>query len=64
MRVLLEHAKLFNEKLGDVKSYSVMKKHFKAYCHGFSGAKELRVKLMNTNNVAELETVINEFLIK
>jgi len=62
MRVLLEHAQLYNEKLGDVKSYSVMKKHFKAYCHGFVGAKVLREKLMATNNVFELETVINEFL--
>lgn len=64
MQVLLEHAKLYDEKLGDVKSYSVMKKHFKAYCHGFSGAKELRVKLMNTNNVSELEIVINDFIKK
>ncbi len=64
MRVLLEHAKLFNEKLGDVKSYSIMKKHFKAYCHGFVGAKTLREKLMATNNVTELEIVINEFLKK
>jgi tRNA-dihydrouridine synthase len=64
MQVLLQHAKLFNEKLGDIKSYSIMKKHFKAYCHGFTGAKELREKLMNTNNVSELEVVINEFLVK
>lgn len=61
MRVLLEHARLYEARLGDIKPYAIMKKHFKAYCHGFPGAKELREKLMNTNNTDELEAVINEF---
>jgi tRNA-dihydrouridine synthase len=39
-----------------------MKKHYKAYVNGFPGAKELRVKLMETNNAEEVENTINEFL--
>lgn len=44
------------------KNFAVMKKHFKAYAEGFSGAKELRIKLMETKNAAEVERVAKEFL--
>ena len=59
LRVLVEHCKLFSELLGDVKSFAVMKKHFKAYVHGWDGAKELRMKLMETSSAGEVEEVIN-----
>jgi nifR3 family TIM-barrel protein len=62
LKVLIEHTKLFNKILGKIKNYSVMKKHFKAYVNGFLGAKELRVKLMQTQNVKEVEKVIHSFL--
>jgi tRNA-dihydrouridine synthase len=41
-----------------------MKKHFKAYINGFAGAKELRIKLMETENSREVEKIINDFLKK
>ena len=59
LKVLVEHTKLFEKLLCDVKSFAVMKKHFKAYVSGFDGAKELRVKLMETNNSKEVEKIIN-----
>jgi len=62
LRVMVEHTKLFEKLLGDVKSFAIMKKHFKAYCEGFPGAKELRIKLMEAENAAEIERVIEEFL--
>jgi tRNA-dihydrouridine synthase len=31
LETLVEHSKLFDELLGDIKSFAVMKKHFKAY---------------------------------
>lgn len=61
LRVLVEHTKLFEELLGDIKSFAIMKKHFKAYVNGFDGAKELRMQLMETKNAKEVETIINEF---
>lgn len=64
LNILLEHTKLFEEKLGDIKNFAIMKKHYKAYVHGFDGAKELRVELMNCNNSGEIEKRIKEFLIK
>lgn len=60
--VALEHTKLFEERLGDIKSFAVMKKHYKAYVNGFDGAKELREKMMNANSAKEIEDIINEFL--
>lgn len=57
LEVLIEHAHAFNELIQH-KSFAVMKKHFKAYVEGFDGAKELRMKLMETNNADEVEKVI------
>ena len=62
LRIAVEHTKLFEELLGDVKSFAIMKKHFKAYAEGFHGAKELRTELMETTNAAEVEHIIERFL--
>jgi nifR3 family TIM-barrel protein len=62
LRVAVEHAKLFETLLGDIKNFAIMKKHFKAYSEGFPGAKELRVQLMETNTTAEIEAIIETFL--
>ena len=63
LRVLVEHTKLYEELLGDIKSFNVMKKHYKAYVHGWNGAKELRTKLMNTKDAKEVEDIISKYLI-
>lgn len=63
LRVCVEHTKLF-EKICDHKNFAVMKKHYKAYVAGFDGAKELRIKLMDTKNASEVETIISSFLNK
>jgi hypothetical protein len=39
-----------------------MKKHYKAYVNGFKGAKELRVKLMETSNSNEVGQIVKDFL--
>lgn len=62
LKVMLEHAKAFDKLLGDVKNFAIMKKHFKAYVSGWDGAKELRVKLMEVNNVKEVEKIVKEYL--
>ncbi len=55
---LLLHAKLFENIFQGAKNFSIMKKHFKAYAEGFSGAKELRARLMETKNAQEVENII------
>jgi nifR3 family TIM-barrel protein len=62
LRTAVEHTKLFEELLGDIKSFAIMKKHFKAYVEGFDGAKELRIKLMDAANAAEVEALVGAFL--
>jgi nifR3 family TIM-barrel protein len=64
LRILLEHTKLFEELLGDIKNFAIMKKHFKAYVEGFPGAKELRMQLMETHSASEVEAFIQSFLAK
>ena len=62
LTVMLEHAKLFETLFCDIKSFAIMKKHFKAYCEGFAGAKELRMKLMEANSAKEVEKIVETFL--
>ena len=61
LKVLIEHTKLY-EKLLNYRNFANMKKHFKAYVNGFEGAKELRTKLMETNNSTEVVKTINNYL--
>ena len=55
LRVLLEHTRLFDNLLGDIKSLDTMKKHYKAYLKGFDGAKALFLQLMEARDVKEVE---------
>jgi nifR3 family TIM-barrel protein len=60
LRVMVEHTQLFEKLLGDIKNFSVMKKHFKAYISGFDGAVGLRARLMETNTAEEVKEIVNE----
>lgn len=62
LRVMLEHTKLFLELSGDIKSFAVMKKHYKAYVTGFDYAKELRVSLMEADDYETIEKLVNDFI--
>lgn len=62
LHVMLEHTQLFDELLGDVKNFAVMKKHYKAYATGFPGAKELRIQLMESKNKEEVQVIVDNFL--
>ncbi|MEX0672517.1 MAG: tRNA-dihydrouridine synthase [Candidatus Paceibacterota bacterium] len=62
LRVLVEHTRLFEELLGNEKSFYLMKKHFKAYVSGWEGAKELRGKLMEAEDADDVEQTINTYL--
>ena len=62
LKVMLEHATIFDKKLGDIKNFSVMKKHFKAYVSGWDGAKDLRVKLMESNDLKDVKKIVKEYI--
>jgi len=61
LRVMVEHTKLFEELLPH-KSFAIMKKHYKAYVNGWDGAKELRLKLMESKTAEEVEEIVEEYL--
>lgn len=60
--VMVEHTKLFEKMYKGVKRFDVMKKHYKAYAHGFDGAKELRIELMATKTAQDVEQIVKKFL--
>lgn len=60
--VLVEHTKAFEKEFKNIKSFDIMKKHFKAYVNGFDGAKELRVELMGAKSAKEVSQIIKRFL--
>lgn len=62
LAVMIEHTKLFEELMTGVKSFALMKKHYKAYVHGFDGAKELRMELMEAPDAAAVEHIVMEWL--
>lgn len=62
LRIAVEHTALFEEMLGDIKNFALMKKHFKCYVEGFPGAKELRMKMMDAQDAAGVAHIVEEFL--
>lgn len=62
LEIMVEHTKLFEEKLGGVKNFAIMKKHYKAYVNGFDGAKELREHLMTTEKAEEVEKIVGSWI--
>lgn len=62
LRVMVEHTQLFAEVLGDIKNFALMKKHYKAYVNGFSGAKEFRTSLMDCPDVESISNAVDVYL--
>jgi nifR3 family TIM-barrel protein len=62
LTVLIEHTTLFEKLFTGKKGFDVMKKHYKAYVNGFDGAKELRIKLMETHTASEVKKIIVDYL--
>jgi nifR3 family TIM-barrel protein len=59
--VMVEHTQMFEQLLGDAKSFAVMKKHYKAYVNGFDGAKEFRMRLMEAEDASEVARMVKEW---
>lgn len=60
IELLNKHLDLFEETWGtDKKSYPPLKRFFKIYIQGFDGASEFREKIMNTNSITEIRSVLS-----
>lgn len=62
LEVMVEHTMLFEKLLGDIKSFAIMKKHYKAYVNGFDGAKEFRTSLMEAKDAKEVGDKVKKWL--
>ena len=62
LKAMCEHARIFEKLFHGKKNFAVMKKHFKAYVSDFDGAKELRIKLMETDTAGEVCREVEKFL--
>jgi len=60
---LLDHVKLFEHYLSDVKSFAIMKKFFKTYLSGFDDAKPLRDELMAFETSTEVKERLQKEII-
>ena len=58
IQTLAEHIKLFDEIMGDVQNFVVMKKHFKSYISGWDCAKEMRVRLMGAHTEKQAISIL------
>lgn len=54
-----EHVEIFEEKFKDLPFFNI-KKHLAWYCKGFSGAREMRMKLMMTSGAEDVDKILNE----
>jgi tRNA-dihydrouridine synthase len=59
--ILLKHSRLYVESWGRERNFQVLKRFFKIYINGFESAATLRAKLMETNNLEEVEKIISAF---
>jgi nifR3 family TIM-barrel protein len=62
LQLLLEHMWLWQHTWGSTKHFPTLRKFFKVYANGFSGAQELRMQLMETQNPEETEHIVASFL--
>lgn len=63
LKVMVEHTQEFERRLGDIKNFAIMKKHYKAYIQGFNGVKELRMELMEkATNSDEVAQIVDKFM--
>jgi nifR3 family TIM-barrel protein len=63
-RAILEHIAIFEETFGGIKNFEDLKKHFAAYSSGFTGAKNLRMALMQAESAEKARQAVAEFNLK
>lgn len=62
LHALVEHSDLFERFYGEGHRFDVMRKHYRAYANGFSGAKPLRSRLMEARGAAHAAAIVEGFL--
>ncbi len=58
LRALIALIVFFDITWGETKNYDILKKHYASYVRGFSGAKELRIQLMETKSCKDAKKLL------
>ncbi|GAB4285667.1 MAG: tRNA-dihydrouridine synthase [Candidatus Dojkabacteria bacterium] len=60
LNLMLKHVRLFERTWGKDKNFHILRRFLKIYCSGFDNAQALRVKLMQTESVADVEEIVKQ----
>ncbi|HEY5621179.1 MAG TPA: tRNA-dihydrouridine synthase [Pontiella sp.] len=58
LELLWKHTELFDQTWGDTKNFHILRRYYSIYSKGFPGAAELRARLMQTESIADVKTVL------
>ncbi len=62
LQLLLKHARLFDKTWGNTKHFLILRRFFKIYVQDFPHAANLRNELMQTNNLKDVEQIVDDYL--
>jgi nifR3 family TIM-barrel protein len=60
LELLWQHTELFDRVWGDTKNFHILRRYYSIYSKGFHGAADLRAKLMQTQNIGEVQALLSE----
>jgi tRNA-dihydrouridine synthase len=63
LELLIHHARLYTQVWGKEKPFVVLRKFFKIYVQGFTGASKLREELMQTKSLEDVEKIVAKTLL-
>jgi tRNA-dihydrouridine synthase len=58
LELLWNHTELFDRTWGDTKNFHILRRYYSIYSKGFHGAADLRARLMQTENIAEVKDML------
>lgn len=61
MDLLWQHTELFDKIWGDSKNFQLLRHYYSIYSKGFHGAAELRARFMQTESIADVKRILDEF---
>jgi nifR3 family TIM-barrel protein len=64
LQLLIKHSYLFEKTFNGIKNFRNIRKFYSSYVSNFNNSKKLRVELMKAQNAAQVEKIINVFLIE
>ena len=58
LELLWKHTELFDRVWGGTKNFHILRRYYSIYSKGFPGAADLRARLMQTENISDVERIL------